>query len=209
MKRLLIIGAGGHGKVVADAALLSDWDRVTFLDDRAGTLVEVLGLTVIGQVRPLREHAAAFDAAVVAIGAAARRLELQDECVAAGLSIATIIHPSASVSRFATLGPGCVVFAQAAINPGTTLGRAGIVNTAATIDHDCRLGDGVHLSPGAHLGGDVVVGDRTWVGIGAVVRQGIEIGHDSIVGAGAAVVAPVPPYTTVVGVPARPMKERK
>lgn len=207
MKRLLIIGAGGHGKVVADAALLSGWDRVAFLDDRAGTLTQVLGLPVIGELPALREHASAVDAAVVAIGAARLRLELQEQCVAAGLSIATIIHPSASVSRFATLGPGSVVFAHAVINPGTTLGRAGIVNTAATIDHDCRLGDGVHLSPGTHLGGAVVVGDRTWVGIGAVVRQGIEIGHDSIVGAGAAVVAAVLPHTTVVGVPAKSMKE--
>ena len=207
MKRLLILGAGGHGKVVADAALLSGWDRVAFLDDRASTLPEVLGLPVIGELSALLEHAAAADAAVVAIGAAARRLELQEECLRAGLTIATIIHPSASVSRFVTLGPGSVVFAKAAINPGTILGRAGIVNTAASIDHDCRLGDGVHVSPGAHLAGAVIVGDRAWVGIGAVVRQGLEIGHDSIVGAGAAVVASVPPFTTVVGVPARATKE--
>jgi sugar O-acyltransferase (sialic acid O-acetyltransferase NeuD family) len=206
MKRLLIIGAGGHGKVVADAALLSGWDRVAFLDDRASTVTEVLGLPVIGEPRELREHASAADAAVVAVGAPARRLELQEACVAVGLTIATVIHPSASVSPFATVGSGSVVFAQAAINAGTILGRAGIVNTGATIDHDCRLGDGVHVSPGAHLAGGVVVGDRTWVGIGAAVRQGIEIGHDSVVGAGAAVVASVPPHTTVVGVPARRLK---
>ena len=115
MKRLLILGAGGHGKVVADAALLSGWDRVAFLDDRAGSTPEVLGLRVIGELRTLRDHAGEADAAVVAIGAAARRLELQEECVRAGLTIATIIHPSASVSRFVTLGPGSVVFAKAAI----------------------------------------------------------------------------------------------
>lgn len=209
MKRLLIIGSGGHGKVVADAALQSGWNNVVFLDDRAGTVSEVIGLPVVGALSALRQHASNFNAAVVAIGEAAKRLELQEECISVGLDIATIIHPSASVSRFAKLGAGCVVLAQAAVNAGSTLGRACIVNTAATVDHDCRLGDAVHLSPGAHLAGGVSVGDRAWLGIGAVVRQGIEIGHDSIVGAGAAVVRDVRPGTTQIGVPAQPAKEPK
>jgi sugar O-acyltransferase (sialic acid O-acetyltransferase NeuD family) len=203
MKRLLILGAGGHGKVVADAALLAGWEPVAFLDDRGGDAAGPLGLPVLGGIETLGRHARDFDAAVVAIGAARKRLELLDLCTRAELALGTVIHPSAVVSRHASLEPGCVVFANAVINAGARLGRGCIVNTGATVDHDCWLGDGVHLCPGTHLAGNVRVGDRAWIGIGAVVRQQLEIGADVMVGAGAVVVAAVPSGKTVVGVPAR------
>jgi sugar O-acyltransferase (sialic acid O-acetyltransferase NeuD family) len=198
----LIIGAGGHGKVVADTALLCGWE-VCFIDDRAGEAPGPLGLVVIGGIDEIPSHARAFDAAVVAIGAAPRRLEVQDRCLREGMAVATVIHPTAVVSRHATLGEGTVVFANAVVNAGARMGRACIVNTAATIDHDCWLGDGVHVCPGTHLAGNVSIGDRAWIGIGSAVRQRLEIGADAVVGAGAAVVADVPSGKTVVGVPAR------
>ena len=203
MSGLLIIGASGHGKVVADAALSSGWTKIAFLDDRADEMQPPLGFPILGTINDLRLHAVAYPAAVVAIGNARTRLRLQQHCRASGLQIVSIVHPSAAVSGYASVAPGCVIFAQAAINADTRLGEACIVNTGATIDHDCVLGNGVHVCPGAHLAGDVRVGDGAWVGIGAVVRQGIVIGRDATVGAGAVVVADVADGITVMGVPAK------
>jgi sugar O-acyltransferase (sialic acid O-acetyltransferase NeuD family) len=203
MKTLLIIGAGGHGKVVADAALSAGWGEVAFLDDRGAGQVDPLGLPIVGPTHELASYSARFGSAVVAIGNAARRLELQESCERAGFVIATVIHPTAAVSRFAKLGAGSVVFAQGVVNAGASLGRACIVNSGATVDHDCELGDGVHVSPGANLAGNVRIGARTWVGIGACVRQGINIGRDSMIAAGAAVIADVPDSATFMGVPAK------
>jgi len=200
---LLIIGGGGHGKVVADAAMSSGWSRVAFLDDRGQALGSPAGLPILGAVSELQAHAGKFSAAVVALGDGRRRLLLQAECLAAGLEVVSIIHPTAFVSRFASLAPGCVVLAQAAINVDSRLGRGCIVNTGATVDHDCVLGEGVHICPGAHLAGSVHVGNYTWVGIGASVREGVAIGPGATVGAGAVVVGNVAADVTVVGVPAR------
>lgn len=203
MNGLLIIGAGGHGKVVADTALLLGWGNVAFLDDRAATLGLPLGLPVVGMLDELPVQRRAFSYAIVAVGDAKLRLELTDRCRRSGLEVVSIVHPMAFVSRFASIGPGCVAFAQSAINAGANLGTACIVNTGATVDHDCLIGDAVHICPGAHLAGDVRVGDRSWIGIAAAIRQGITIGRDATVGAGAVVVADVADDATVIGVPAR------
>ena len=203
MSSLLIIGAGGHGKVVADAALMSGWTNVSFLDDREEVQGSLLGLPVLGAIGELESHAGAFDAAVVAIGDAKLRLNLLQRCRAASLDVASVSHPSACVSRFATVAAGCVLLAQCAVNAGARLGVGCIVNTGATIDHDCALDGGVHVCPGAHLAGSVRVGQNTWIGIGAVVRQRIMIGRDVLVGAGAVVVADVADGATVIGNPAK------
>jgi sugar O-acyltransferase (sialic acid O-acetyltransferase NeuD family) len=200
---LLIIGAGGHGKVVADTALLLGWDTVAFLDDRVATLRSPLGLPIVGTVGDLRAQGAAFSCAIVAIGDAKLRLELTDRCRRSGLEVVSIVHPMAFVSKFASVGSGSVAFAQSAINADVKVGTACIVNTGATIDHDCIIGDGVHICPGAHLAGNVRVGNRSWIGIAATIRQGTTIGCDATVGAGAVVVANVADGATVVGVPAK------
>jgi sugar O-acyltransferase (sialic acid O-acetyltransferase NeuD family) len=200
---LLIVGAGGHGKVVADAALLLGWGNVAFLDDRAATLGSPLGLPIVGTLGELTEQREAFPHFIVAIGDAKLRLELTDRFCRLGLQAVSIVHPMAFVSKYASIGPGCAVFAQSAINVGARIGAACIVNTGATVDHDCLIGDGVHICPGVHLAGDVRIGDRSWIGIAATIRQGIEIGHDATVGAGAVVIADVADESTVVGVPAK------
>jgi sugar O-acyltransferase (sialic acid O-acetyltransferase NeuD family) len=206
---LLILGAGGHGKVVADTALLLGWKNIAFLDDRAAALGQPLGLPLAGTLGELAGRAGDFTAAVVAIGNAGLRLELAERCRRTGLEVVSLVHPIAFVSQFASLGGGCVVFAQAAINAGAELGAACIVNTGATVDHDCRIGDGVHICPGAHLAGDVRVGERSWIGIGATIRQGISIGRNATIGAGAVVVADVADDSTVLGVPAKPREVSK
>jgi sugar O-acyltransferase (sialic acid O-acetyltransferase NeuD family) len=203
LKGLLIIGAGGHGKVVADTALLLGWTDVGFLDDRTAALGSPLGLFVVGTLADLTARASAYSSAVVAIGNAKLRLELTDRCRRSGFDMVSLVHPMAFVSRFASIGAGCVVFAQSAVNADARIGVACIINTGATVDHDCVIGDGVHVCPGAHLAGAVRVGDRSWIGIAATIRQGISIGREVMVGAGAAVVADVADGSTMAGVPAR------
>ena len=207
---LLIVGAGGHGKVVADAALsTSRWNDVVFLDDAWPDKKENGQWNILGKVENLPEWRMRFKDAVVAVGDNRKRLLFQRRLADARFEMVSVIHPSAQISRFAQIGSGSVVFANAVVNVDAIIGEASIINTAATIDHDCRLGKGVHLSPGTHLAGGVLVGECSWIGIGGVVRELISIGSDVIVAAGAVVVADIPDGITVMGVPARPMKIHK
>lgn len=203
MSTLLIIGAGGHGRVVADAAMSSGaWTSVCFADDDP-TAKPSMGFEVVGTSADLASLAQKYRHAVVGIGSAHARLDLLARCRELGFELPPVIHRAAVVSPFASIGPGTVVFALAAVNPGAVLDRGCIVNTSASVDHDCRLGEGVHVCPGVHLAGNVTVGPRTWIGIGSCVRQGVCIGADVVVGAGAAVVSDIASGLTAVGVPAR------
>jgi sugar O-acyltransferase (sialic acid O-acetyltransferase NeuD family) len=201
---LLIAGAGGHGKVVADAALSSGrWNEVVFLDDAWPQKKENGSWGILGKIENLPEWRIRCNDAVVAIGSNRLRLIFQRRLADAGFEIASVVHPSAQISPFSRIGSGSVVFANAVVNVDTVIGEGSIINTAATIDHDCRLGMGVHVSPGAHLAGKVSVGEFSWIGIGGVVRELISIGSDVIVAAGAVVVADIPDGMTVMGIPAR------
>jgi sugar O-acyltransferase (sialic acid O-acetyltransferase NeuD family) len=202
-KRLAILGASGHGKVVADAALMGGWDEVVFFDDAWPQLTEVEVWQVVGNTRQLIDRAVRIDGAVVAIGNNVIRLEKQYELEKTGVQLVTIIHPTAVVSSFSEIGKGSVVFAGAVINAFATIGCACIINTSSTIDHDCLLADGVHISPGAHVAGMVTIGQTAWIGIGASVKHCIHIGDNVLVGAGAVVVNDIESGLTVVGVPAR------
>jgi sugar O-acyltransferase (sialic acid O-acetyltransferase NeuD family) len=200
--RLALLGASGHGKVVADAALLSGWEEIFFFDDAWPCVSSVGPWPVIGNSENLIEQVSTYDGVVVAIGDNSIRLEKLTFFQQFGLPLVTIIHPSSVISQYARIGKGTVVCAGAIINPFAEIGCGSIINTAATIDHDCKIADGVHVSPGAHLGGGVQVGKSTWIGLGASVKQCLRIGEDSIVGMGAVVVRDVPSGVTVVGLPA-------
>lgn len=202
--RLAILGAGGHGRVIADAALAGDWDEVALFDDGGGRTSGPW--EVAGSRADLLGRLGDFDGVVVGVGAPPARLTLTRELAQAGARLAVVIHPRATVSPHAVIGPGSVVFAGAVVNIGARLGQGVIVNTGATVDHDCVLDDGVHAAPGAHLAGGVTVGAETWIGAGAVVREYTAIGARVMVGAGAVVVKPVADGLTVVGNPARPME---
>jgi len=203
IKSLAILGAGGHGKVIADAALLGGFLELVFFDDGWPAKKDNGGWPVVGDWAALLEHHRDYEGVTVAIGANDVRMAKQIALREAGVSLATVIHPLAAVSPFAALGAGSVAFAGAVVNPDALAGDGVIINSGAVVEHDCRLGNWVHISPRACLGGNVTVEEGAWVGIGAVVKQGVTVGRGAIVGAGAAVVSDVPAGATVMGVPAR------
>ncbi len=209
MSRLLILGAGGHAKVVAETALVSGFaSSLAFLDDRftaMDPLPPVIDWPVIGPLALSLQSCTAsqFDAAVVAIGHASTRIDWIQRLQRAGYHLPTLLHPTAWVSPSAQLGPASVVFAQVAVQAQVCIGTGVILNTGCSVDHDAQLADGVHLCPGSRLAGEVRVGARSWIGIGASVIQKVCIGSDVIVGAGAAVIRDLPSSVTSVGVPAR------
>lgn len=203
MSSLAILGAGGHGRVVADAAeCAGEWRDIVFFDKAWPQQNQNGPWPIIGDETAFFKRANQFDQVLIAIGDNSIRLERLRQ-VPATATLATLVHPYATISRHADLGEGSVVFAGAVVNVGARVGRGSIINTGATVDHDCVLDDGVHISPGANLGGGVQVGRTTWVGIGASVKQYVHIGANVIVGAGAAVVDSFPDDVTVVGVPAQ------
>lgn len=203
MTRLAILGASGHGKVVADTALAAGYDVVFFFDDAYPAKSCVDPWSISGTSHDLLARVNEFDGILVGIGDNDVRWRKHLALREAGAAMAVIVHPRAWVSPYARLGAGTVVVGGAVINIGTRVGEANIVNTGATVDHDCELENAVHICPGASLSGNVAVGSGAWIGVGACVRQGIRIGAGAIVGAGAVVVAPVADGLTVAGCPAR------
>ncbi len=202
---LIIIGAGGHGKVLADiAASMNQWKQIAFLDDHSYAS-SCLGFPILGTSERIAEFTDQADF-ILGIGNNARRKDMQEQLARSGCSIATMTHPAATIGREVMLGEGTVVMAGAVINCSTRIGRGCIINTSSSIDHDNDIGDYVHISPGAHLAGSVTVGELSWIGIGASVINNISITSDSIVGAGAVVVQNVTEQGTYVGVPARRIK---
>jgi len=201
-RQLAILGASGHGKVVADIALLTGWHEVVFFDDAWPALSTVGPWNVVGDASCLLEHCDAYDGIAVAIGDNQTRLEKLRLFDQQSVEAVTLIHPSVVLSRYASVGKGSVICAGAVINPFAKVGYGCIINTGAAVDHDCSIADGVHVSPGAHLGGGVRVETACWIGLGACVKQNISIGEASIVGMGAVVIRDVSAGVTVVGNPA-------
>lgn len=194
---LLILGAGGHGRVVADAALAQG--RSVRITDRDPARVgeEVLpGL----RVEPLAGAVAASSEVHIAIGTAASRVR---EARAVALPLATVIHPHASVSPHARVAAGCFVAARAVVAPGARLGVSVIVNHGAVVDHDVEVGDFSHVAPLAALAGGVRIGARVLVGTGASVLPGVRVADDVVIGAGAVVREHLETAGTYAGVPAR------
>jgi len=206
MMSLLILGAGGHGKVVAETAEANgDWDKIAFLDDDFARLNGTLRWPVVGGMKDVAGLREEYVAAIVAIGRTETRLKLLELVSTAGFSLPALIHPRAWVSSSAKVGAGSVVFAQGVIQADACLGRGVIVNTSASVDHDCTLADGVHVCPGVHLGGSVTVGEGSWLGIGCAIMHGIRVGRGVTVGAGAVVLKDVADDLTVAGCPAQPV----
>ena len=204
MSSLFILGSGGHGKVVAEtAASTHHYSSISFFDDMQ--CAPVLGYPVVGSINSVFESYQFPESGqfIVAIGDSRVRLDLTCRLLSLGYSVPIIVHPMASVSSSALIGPGTVVFSHAVIQSCASIGKASILNTSCSVDHDTLLSDGVHICPGAHLAGNVTVGSSSWIGIGASVIQQINIGRNVVVGAGSTVLADLPDDVTAVGTPAR------
>lgn len=202
---LVIVGAGGHGRVCADVAQAAGFEVVGFCDSAMTKGQKINGITVIGAEAA---DAAALGAAetpqiFVAVGDNERRLELLDQSQKLGFACAKLIHPSAILSPSCEIGEGTVVVAGAVVNANARIGRGCILNTACSLDHDNILNDGVQICPGAHAAGGVTFGARAFVGTGASIIPNISIGARAIVAAGAVVTTDVPDGMSVAGVPAK------
>ena len=204
MKRLAILGASGHGKVVAEIAELCGWKKIHFFDDAWPDVKKNGRWSVVGETNDLIDKIKEYDNAIVAIGDNAIRYEKSLFLISKGFELATLIHPAAIVSQYSNISQGSVVMAGAVINPFAEFGQACIINTSATIDHDCVIDNAVHISPGVNLAGAVKVGALSWIGIGASVKQCIQIGKNVVVGAGATVITDVNDDSVVIGTPAKP-----
>jgi sugar O-acyltransferase (sialic acid O-acetyltransferase NeuD family) len=195
-----LIGAGGHGRVVADALVSAgiDQKRIIARDGRDG-------LTMLGRpvATPEVTKAMAGHCFHVALGGAELRARLHESAVMVGARPLTVIHPTAVISPHSQLGQAMFVAATAVIAPGATIGNGTIINHGAAIDHDCHIGAFCHVAPNATLGGGVTIGDRVMIGAGAVVLPGVAIGDAVTIGAGAVVLHPIGEPGTWVGNPAR------
>jgi len=200
--KLLIIGASGHGKVVADIALkMNRWQSVAFLDDDE-SLKTSMGIEVKGKSSDVFNYIDEYQI-FVGIGNNATRQKIHERLEKIGASIPTLVHPNAVVGKQVEIGIGTVVMAGSVINCCTKIGKGCIVNTGCTIDHDNNIQEYVHVSPGAHLAGSVNIGQGSWLGIGCIVNNNINITGECKIGAGSVVIKDITEPGVYVGVPAR------
>lgn len=204
-KKIVIIGASGHGKVVANIAKLNDYEEILFLDDDKNKN-ECGSYKVIGTSKKIESLIKlAYDFAV-AIGDNKTRMRIYENLINKKAKLPTLIHPTVVIDETVSIGNGTVIMANVVINSSAIIGDACIINTAGTIDHDCNIRDYVHISPGAHIAGTVNIGKRTWIGIGANVINNLDICSDCIIGAGSIVTKDINDPGTYFGIPGRRVK---
>lgn len=207
---LVILGAGGHGRVVLDTAVAAGWPLRGFIDGTKTIGEDINNLSVIGGDRLLDDPSfLAQHLFVVAIGDQQARRRLSLGICAKGGQLARVRHPTCVISPSAFIGDGTVIIAGAIVNANARVGRFCILNTGCTVDHDSVLGDGVQISPGANLAGRVRCEDDVFVGTGAVIIPGISIGVGATVGAGAIVIRDVAAGDFVAGNPARTIQQHR
>ena len=198
MNRLIIVGAGGHGKSIANSAYQNGYTEICFIDD--ATKGECMGLPIIGtsdDIESLNDGKTDF---VIGIGNNKTRKKVSEKY---DVNWVTIIHPSAQIAVHVSIGKGTVVMAGAVVNACSVVGEHCIVNTNSVVEHDNVVGNYVHISPNVALGGTVHIGENTHIGIGASVSNNIDICNDCMIGAGAVVVRNISDSGTYMGVPAR------
>jgi sugar O-acyltransferase (sialic acid O-acetyltransferase NeuD family) len=205
-KNIFIFGAGGHAKVVIDAARRQGRSIQSVFDDDADLVGKyLLGCLVLGGKDELKVRNArdGQHAGIIAIGKNSVRASVAHWLDAEGFELVSVIHPHASIGEGVAVGRGTVIMAGCVVNADALLGSNVIVNTGATIDHDCIIGDNAHIGPGSNICGNVSVGSNVLIGVGSTVNPGVKIDQGAIVGAGSTVVHDVPANVTVVGSPAR------
>ena len=202
MKNVIILGASGHAKVLAEIVIKSGDNLIGFLDDNESLLNEeiYLGKKVLGTLNDITKYK---DNSFI-IGIGNNKIRKDISLKNNDLNWYTGIHPSAVIASDVKIGEGTVIMPGVVINPGTTIGKHCIINTSSSIDHDNVINNYVHISPGAHLAGTVIIGEGTWICMGVNVINNIKIGSNNIIGAGATVINDVLDNNKVyVGVPAR------
>ncbi len=198
MNRLIIVGASGHGKVVADIATLNGYNDIVFLDDNEN-IKECGGYPVVG-----KSDAAPDGEIFVAVGNAEIRRRIM--CTYEKREFPVLIHPQAVIAKDVEIGKGSVIMAGVVINSGAKIGQGCIVNTCSSVDHDSVVGDFSHVAVGAHLCGTVNVGSMTWIGAGATVSNNVDICGNCTIGAGAVVINNISSSGIYVGVPAHKVR---
>lgn len=200
--KLIIIGASGHGKVVADIAIKTNkWQSIAFLDDDESIEIS-MGLKVIGRTADAIKYKDESDF-FVAIGNNDTREKIQEKLIVECLNIVSLIHPNAVIATDVEIGTGTVVMAGVVINSSSRIGKGCIINTSSSLDHDNVIEDYAHISPGVRTAGSVSIGEGTWLGIGAVVSNNVNICSGCKVGAGAVVVKDITEPGIYVGIPVR------
>lgn len=197
MKKIIIIGASGHGKVVADIAEKCGYTNIRFLDDNM-EIKSCGGYPVVGDSGRIKD---VDGDVIVAVGDSTVRKRIEERIEEKRLAV--LIHPDATIAKNVTIGKGTVIMAGTVINPGSAIGRGCIINTCASVDHDCKLGDYVHVAVGSHLAGSVEIGDGTWIGAGAVINNNVTICKSCMIGSGTVVIRDIKEPGTYVGIPAR------
>lgn len=199
-KKIVIIGASGHGKVVADIVKLNGYEEILFIDDDVNK-IECGQYKVIGTSKRIDSLIKDNYEFAVAVGDNKIRERIYEELVDKEAKLPVLIHPTAVIDETVKIGNGTVVMANAVINASSVIGEACIVNTASSIDHDCIIKEYVHISPGVNIAGTVTVGFKTWIGVGSTVINNLNIGKECIIGAGCVVIKEVKDRMKIVGNP--------
>jgi UDP-perosamine 4-acetyltransferase len=207
LRKVVIIGGGGHAKVIIDIIKLDTTVKIVGCTDKMGRGM-ILNIEILGDDTILPElYNEGIHHAFVAIGDNGLRQRLADRAIEMGFSLVNAISPNAYIADSVQLGFGVAVMAGAVIHADAQLGNYSIVSTNASVDHDCRIGKSCHIAPGCTLSGKVAVGDGTFLGTGTKVIDEISIGSQSVLGAGAVVVNNIPDRCLAVGVPARIIRQ--
>lgn len=203
MDTLVIIGAGGHGRVVADCAQqLGTYSKIIFLDDCYKDRKTTGNWQIVGSVNSFFQYIenAHF---IVAIGSNTSRMQIVEQLNSANAKIISLAHPSAAISPHTHIGIGVIICANATINIGTRIADGCIINTGATVDHDCQIDKFVHISPGVNIAGGVNIGKLSWLGIGSTVIECLTIANNTQIGAGGVITQSTQANSLYLGVPAK------
>ena len=183
-KNLAVIGAGGHGKVVGEIAILNNYENVHFFDDAYPTIDKNYPFPIIGNILTLEKKIKNYNSYFIAIGDNKIREEKTIFLSNLNINITNLIHPNATISRNIKLGVGICVMANAVINSGAVIGDGSIINTSSVVDHDCYINNFVHISPNCSLSGGVKIGELTHIGTGSAIHPSIKIGKNVKIGVG-------------------------
>ncbi len=201
MNRIAVVGASGHGKVVAEIAEICGFE-VVFVDDTYPISSSVECWPIVSNFNELIYGGSKIKYAIVAIGNNKVRSKLSKQLIDSGFELPVLVHPNAVVSKYATIESGTVICSIAVVNAFSKVGSNCIINTGAIVEHDCVLGDNVHLSPNVSLAGGTIISDLVWLGIGSVTKELVRIGRASVIGANSTVLSDITAGVTVYGSPA-------